>query len=298
MPRMQPPTGYVRSKDVQEILNISPAMIREYVTRGKIRHLVPKGRIHGFYLESDVRKLATELDILLNLEEESRTSNFMAASPEDIPAYIALNRELFTDSSHQFIYNEDNAALAEKWTNWVKKNPEVVYVLKRDEEVVGTATILPIKPKSWEKFEKVLAGDISILLGDIAISTEDIEEYKPGKHVKLYLAEIGVKPSLDKDLRHKYGAKLISRLMDAIIDLGKKGVIIESITAVGATKSGIRLLQYFGLSEIRSTQPDTRLFTLNTRESGSPLIRQYEQALEKSGIQLKTKKEHAAGTQT
>jgi MerR HTH family regulatory protein len=296
MPRMQSPAGYIRSKEVQEILNVSPAMIREYVTKGKIKHLVPRGRTHGFYLESDVRKLANELDVFLNLEEEAATSSFRIATPADIPAYIALNRELFTDSDHQFIYNEDDTALSKKWVSWTEKNPEIVYVLKRDEEIVGTATILPIKPKSWEKFEKVLLGDISILLGDIDISTEDIEEYKPGKHVRLYLAEIGIKPSIHNDLRRKYGAKLIAKFMDTIVDLGKRGVIIENITAVGATKSGVKLLQHFGLCEVMPPRPDTRLFTLNIKESGSPLILQYKQALQKSGI-LKPKRVQATTSQ-
>jgi hypothetical protein len=94
---------------------------------------------------------------------------------------------------------------------------------------------------------------------------------------------------LNKDLRHKYGAKLISRFMDGIVDLGKKGVIIEGITAVGATKSGIRLLQHFGLSQLVSPRPDTKLFALNIKESGSPLIMQYKQALQESGTPLEPK---------
>lgn len=100
MPRMLPPKGYIRSKEVQEILHISPAMIREYVTKGRIKHLVPRGRTHGFYLENDVRKLANELDVFLNLEEEAEVSKFTIATAKDISSYIALNRELFTTSEH------------------------------------------------------------------------------------------------------------------------------------------------------------------------------------------------------
>src|SRR6266480_3660294 len=213
MPRMQSPAGYIRSKEVQEILNISPAMIREYVAKGKIKHLVPRGRIHGFYLESDVRKLANELDVFLNLEEETAASSFRIATP-----------------------------------------------------------------------------------ADIHISTEDIEEYKPGKHVRLYLAEIGIKPSVHNNLRRKYGAKLIAKFMDTIVDLGTRGVIIENIIAVGATKSGVKLLQHFGLCEVMPLRPDTRLFTLNVKESGSPLILQYKQALQGSGV-LKPKRVQATTSQ-
>lgn len=69
--------------------------------------------------------------------------------------------------------------------------------------------------------------------------------------------------------------------MEVIINLGKRGVIIESIIAVGATKSGVKLLQHFGLNEVVSSRPDTRLFALNLKKSGSPLVMQYKQALER-----------------
>ncbi len=274
MPRMQPPKGYIRSKEVQDILNISPAMIREYVTKKKIKHFIPQGRTQGFYLESDVRRLANELEVFFKLEEEAETLNFAPAAEVDIPACIELNRSLFTAST-----KEDNETLLERWTSWLQKNPEVVYVLKRNEEVIGIATVLPFKPKS-KKFEQILMGDVSILLGDVDISAKDIEEYKAGNHVQLYIAEIGVRPSLDKNLRSKYGAKLISKFMEAVANLGKRGVVIENITAVGATKSGVKLLQHFGFSEIIFPRPDTRVFTLNMKESGARISRTYREALQ------------------
>ncbi len=274
MPRMQPPKGYIRSKQVQEILKVSPAMIREYVLKGRIKHYMPKGRKQGFYLESDVRKLANDLDVFMNLEEETETIDFTAATEADIPACIALNRELFTVR-----YSADDVTLFEKWTKWMKKNPEIIYVLKKGEEVIGIAMILPFKPNS-KRFEEALRGDISFLLGDVNISAEDIERYKAGNHVQLYVVEIGIKPSLEKDLRRKYGAKLISRFMDTVVDLGKRGVIIENIRAVGATQSGIKLLQHFGFSEIMFPRSDTRLFAINMKESGAPLIKAYKEALQ------------------
>lgn len=37
---------------------------------------------------------------------------------------------------------------------------------------------------------------------------------------------------------------------------------------VGATRSGVKLLQHFGFSEVIFPRPDTRLFTINIKESG------------------------------
>lgn len=273
MPRMKPPKGYYTLTEAEGKLNISSSMIRKYVDKGKIHYLLPEGRKHGFYLKSDVDKLANELEISFDLEEKVKTIKFTVATEADIPACIALNRELFTVSN-----SASDEVLTEKWTKWMQKNPEIVHVLKRDDEVIGITTVLPTKPGS-KKFDEALRGDISFLLGDVNISPEDIEEYKAGSHIRLYVAEIGVRPSLARSLKSKSGARLISQFMEMIIDLGKRGVILENILAVGATRSGVKLLQYFGFSEVIFPRPDTRLFTINIKESGAPLIDAYREAL-------------------
>lgn len=276
MPRYQPPKDYYTSTEVKKILNISGAMIANYVGKGQIKHVIPPGRKQGYYLKKDVDKLSTELNAFFNLEEETETTNFTAATTEDLYACIALNRELFAikdDESDETIYK--------KWAAWIKKNPEIVYVLKRDNEVIGIATMLPFKPHS-QKFDEILRGDTSILLGNVNISTRDIEEYKAGNHIQLYIAEIGIKPSLEKNLRRKYGAKLVSKLIDTVVELGKRGVIIEDIVAVGATRSGTRLLQHFGFTEVIFSRPDTRLFTINMKESGAPITKDYRETLKEA----------------
>jgi hypothetical protein len=274
MPRYQPPKGYYTSTEVKKILNISGAMIANYVEKGKIKHVVPPGRIHGYYLKKDVENLATELETFFRLEEETEISDFAIATPAEIPACIHLNKELFTNT----LNSTDDTTLYEKWASWMKKNPEIIYVLKRDEEIIGIAITLPVKPNS-EKLKTALRSDISMLQGDIDISAEDIEAYQAGNHIQLYIAGIGIKPSLNKDSRRKYGARLITSFTDRIINLGKRGIVVEKAIAVGATRSGIKLLQHFGFNEVIFSRSDTRLFILNMEESGAPMAQAYREAL-------------------
>ena len=275
MPRYPAPKGYYTSTEVKKILNISGAMIANYVEKGKIKHIVPPGRKHGFYLKKDVDTLAEELNSFFNLEEEVEAVTITVATDDDIRGCIILNRKLFPNPSN----GSDDETIYKKWVAWLKKNSEIVYVLKRDGEVVGIITLLPFKPNS-QRFDEALRGDTSFLLGNIGISAKDIEEYKPGNHIQLYIAEIGVKPSLEKFVRRRYGAKLISKLLDIVVELGRRGVIIEDIVSVGATKSGVRLLQHFGLSEVTFSRKDTRLFTINMKESGAPIAKAYRETLE------------------
>ncbi|GCE12125.1 helix-turn-helix domain-containing protein [Tengunoibacter tsumagoiensis] len=274
MPRMQAPKGYYTATEVKEILNISDSMVRRYVQKGKITYSTPPERKQGFYLKKDVDNLYNELEAFLNLEEEIEPTSFTVASSEDIPGCIALNRELFTAK-----VDTDDATLIRKWTNWIQKNPEVVHILKTNNEILGIATVIPFRPGST-KYEKVIHDDTSILLGDVDINEDDIEKYAARNTVQLYIAEIGIKPSLEKDLRRRYGAKLISSFMDTVVDLGKRGIIIDSMTSVGATRSGIKLLQHFGFSEIVFPRSDTRMFAIDMKQSGAPLIQAYREALE------------------
>jgi hypothetical protein len=276
MPRYQPPKEYYTATQVKEILNISGAMIANYVEKGKIKHIVPTGRKHGYYLKKDVDKLSNELNAFFNLEEEADKTVFTTATKTDIPECIKLNKDLFGKNS-----KIDEKNLTSKWQEWIQKNPEVVYILKNSKEVLGIITIIPVKPNS-KKFEEVLSADTSILLGDVNISSEDIEEYKEGNHVQLYIAEIGVKPSLEKFLRRKYGARIISKAIDTIVSLGSRRVIIEDITSVGETKSGIKILQHLGFCEIDFHRTDTRLFKLDIMKSVAPVALSYRKAIEEA----------------
>ncbi|GHO71049.1 hypothetical protein KSC_099410 [Ktedonobacter sp. SOSP1-52] len=67
--------GTIEIKEVKEKLNISGAMVLNYVKQGKIKHVVPPGRKHGYYLEKDVEKLASELQAFLILKKKPKRPN-------------------------------------------------------------------------------------------------------------------------------------------------------------------------------------------------------------------------------
>lgn len=274
MPRMRPPKGFITLRETQNLLHLSSAMIRRYVDRGRIQYLLPPGRHHGFYRKSDVEKLAAELTAFLQLEEEEEPVIFRNARPADLPACIALNRQLFPDALHP----ADDRSLLEKWGQWLEKNPEIIHVLDRSGEIVGIVAALPF-PASSPCLWAALRGDVSFIRGDVAIEASDLAEYTPGNLLDLYFMEIGVLPTLPPSLRHKYGAKLIARFASFIVELGRRGVQIHQIIAVGGSKAGVRLLQHFGFHEVLFEREDTRLFILSTEESGAPIIDSYRQAL-------------------
>ncbi len=277
MARIQPPKGYIKATDVKNRLNISDAMIRYYVQKGKIKYLVPIGRKQGFYLERDVDKIKDDINAFTNIdidEEKKEETTFSIAKREDLTEIIKMGASLFSPGSN---INPDPP----EWiVKALDKNPEIRFVLKRGNELLGYASIVPFNTKT-EKAQKCLEVEF---LRDVNITSEDIESFNAGIHINLYIMEIGINPKLERLERRTQGAKLISKFISKIVELGKRGIIIENITARGDTKSGIKLLQTFGFSEMPPPAPGKRAFIIEVEKSGAPVVLQYKRALEESGI--------------
>lgn len=272
MPRRQPPKGYYRATEVEEMLNISSAMIRIYVQKGMIKYFVPEGMKQGYYLKSDVDKLANKLNAFLNIEEDEESTELKVATEEELKEIISIGRSLFVAP-----IRGENRTTNPNWRIQAQeKNPESQYVLKHNNEVVGYASTLPLKADT-DKIEKLLSVE---LISEANITSDDIETYEANKHVILYIGAIGIKPGIEKNRRKSYGASLTMKLITKIIGLGKRGIIIDKIVAIGATYSGTRLLQAFGFNEIPTLRKGQREFILEPEKSGAPIALQYKQALQ------------------
>lgn len=268
MSKIQPPRGYIKAIDVKARLNISDAMIRYYVQKDKIKYLVPPGRKQGFYLEKDVDKLANELTAFIHMDEIEDTQ-FVLASEEDMIETIKIGYAIFHPD------RTPPTKTSEWHRNALVKNPEMNYVLKKDDQLLGYASIFPFKASS-EKIYKCFEVDT---LKEVNITNDDIETFDSGNHVNLYIMAIAMNPSLSKNEQRTYGSRLISRIITFVVSLGERGVVIENIVSRGDTKSGVKLLKAFGFTEVERRRSDSRPFIMNIETSGAPIAMQYKQAL-------------------
>src|SRR5579875_2410475 len=95
MPRRQPPKGYYRATEVEKILNVSSAMIRIYVQKGAIKYFVPEGMKQGYYLKSDVDKLAAKLNAFMSMDDDEEETRLVVATREDLTEIVRIGRVLF-----------------------------------------------------------------------------------------------------------------------------------------------------------------------------------------------------------
>src|SRR5436305_6219081 len=139
MPRMKTPQGYYTISEAAKVLDLSSAMVRRYVEKGKIRYLLPDGRSHGFYSKKDVDNLAHELNAFMSLNDSTEDeTSFSIATEDELIQITQIAYALFIPDQ------EPPSSGTPQWhLNAIKKNPYMDYVLRKNEQLLGYVSIVP-----------------------------------------------------------------------------------------------------------------------------------------------------------
>lgn len=264
MPQMKVGKNFYTAAQVKERLGITQGMLYNYVRNGTLKPIIPSGKKQGVYSRKDVEQLARELQLFMEAKQKQPTTFIKVTTREEVFESTKLSDDIF--GGHIDI---------DRQLAWLNKNPDIMYVVKSEGKVVGYVIILPLKP---EKIEKLLREEERT----IDLRPDEIEVFKPGVPLHLYGGAIGVIIGLSLAEKRAYGARLVSGLIDVLIDIGRKGIVIETFTARSTKPDGIRLLRNLGFTQIPSTT-EKKNFILDMRKSGTREIMQYKQALIESG---------------
>jgi hypothetical protein len=283
MPQKQAYKEYYTAGEVKKKLGITDGQLYNYVRYGHLQRIMPPGKKQGVYKRDEVDKFALELSAFLSGSEKAKRLTFTNVTETDVPEFVRLTEEIFSGV---------HLDVAER-VKWVKKNPEVLYQLCLDTQIIGCAVILPLKS---EKIEQILRDEASA----DEIKAEEIEVYGTGKPFYLYITGVGVSPALNKQDKRWYGAKLARNIGETIINLGKRGIEIKTITARSETVDGIRLLRHVGFRQIPSITRKVN-FRINMKEANHiDIAVQYNKELmetkkQKAQRRRKTAEEQADG---
>jgi hypothetical protein len=252
---------YYSAQKAEEVLDMTYSGLRYQVTTGNIDVQTPKGRRQQYYRAADVEQVARDLKAF-SLHRKNKPTQFTRVQTlEEMKECMEISKALF---------GAERGDIA-KHMGIIAKNPETYYMIKDEDQAIGYTAIWPVKPS---KLDNLLAQTIPV-----KISPDDIETFERGKPIALYINVIGVKPGFSSDEKRSYGARLVSGLIDVIINLGKRGVPIEIIGARSNMPDGIRLMKGIGFTEIESFTPERRTFIIKIKESGIPFVLQYKKAL-------------------
>jgi ribosomal protein S18 acetylase RimI-like enzyme len=266
MPRPKPPEGYITAGEAARRLNVNDAMLSRYVKQGRLNRYGPETRKHKYYKESEVQAIIDADKAFFEAGAKPKkhlTSFFSLANADDISTIVDIDKRTF----HVETLTE------ETYLRWMKKNPETFFVLRdAAHKVVGFACFLPMKKETMDRFVKDEIG-----LNDI--SPNDIDLFEPGKPLHLYIIALCVDPSYKPAIKHTYGASLVRGLFAFILELAKRGVEIETITARSYTSDGIRLMRKMGIPQLRSPVEGKNLFSVRVAEAGFPILIHYSDLL-------------------
>ncbi|MBV9690225.1 MAG: hypothetical protein JO202_11015 [Ktedonobacteraceae bacterium] len=257
--------NYYTAKEAQDTLGMTYSALRNQVDAGNIADFVPPGRHQAVYNKEDVDRLKAEMDawLLSKRQAELPAAKFVKATIEDMPEAVALTREVFGGL---------NIMSVETRTAWLRKNPDIDYLLVQEGVMVGYLSLVPLRPETIEdlmtlrRYAKELTAD-------------DILPYESGVPVDIYGMAIGVRPGFSRGQKRVYGQRLIFGARGVILDLGKRGIPIRHIIAHSFTPEGIRLMRHVGFIETPPKAPGLRDFMVDVESSGIPFIMEYRREL-------------------
>ncbi len=256
---------YYTMAQVKKILGISNDALYNYVENGALERVIPPGKKQGLYRRSQVDQLARDLQVFLSTRDERKTI-FRKAEKADMPACI----EVFM-ASHPRVQQQRLATsevVLKMRLSWLDKNPDLFYVVEHDGEIVGFTSIIPLKP---EKIREVL--DSSDLI--MNIDPEEIDEFKPGKPLHVYIATMRTKPNISRLEKRSYGVRLIGGLISTIIDMLENGVNICAFYAKSEAVDGIRVLKHMGFTEIPSVT-ESKNYILKMDKEGKAILEKHK----------------------
>ena len=257
---------YYTPQEVKEILGMTYSAIQNQINVGNLHPTTPPGRKHKLYSKKEVDELKQEMDAWLASRNIGKATapKFVKATIEDMPEAWEVADAVF--GGH-------NTIPLEKRIEWLRKNPDIDYLVKQDEQVMGYFSFIPLKPETIDdllkqrRFAKELTAD-------------DVLPYVPNTPTDIYGMAIGVRPNVSLYQKREYGKALLIGAQNLLRTLGLKGILIRTIQAHSNTPDGIRIMRHMGFTEVQSTIPGMHDFIINVETSGLPFIKKYREALE------------------
>lgn len=254
---------YYTFEEARAKLGMTKPRFQYWVKSGKIEKITPPKSKQGVYRKEEIDQLEKEIQAFF-IADEASGLKFTKATGEDAREEIELSEFIFGKALHDISTHQQ----------WLKKNPDIDFVLRENERLVGYINMYPMKPKAIEQF---MSGRVR----GWELSIDDLLPYTPNSQVECIIMDIATTQEAPKQQRIQFGARLIGGLIDFIFDLMKQQIVITKFHAIGSTPTGIAILKHADFQEI--WHKDKRVaFELDTMRSNSLLAQSYRRVLDLS----------------
>src|SRR6266568_2703670 len=241
MPRKaKAPPGFYSATEAIKMLGVPHSTFYTMIEKGTIKQVIPPGRKTGYYLKPAIDNLVKARQ-LFTIEYATDSPIFQQATEADIQGIYDVCLSLWgTRGTYPY-----ELRLAR-----YMKNPQIFYVLKYLDIVVGYATIMPITQRA---VDEIIQGKKRAWE---AIALDDILPFEPGTLIDYAFVEIGVRDAVPKP--KQFGMRLIVGIMNTLEEFARSGIFVKKLFAVSSTPDGIRICRDFGFKETSLTPEGTR----------------------------------------
>lgn len=251
------PQGFYSATEAIKNLKVAKSTFYEMIEKGTIKKLVPPGRSDGYYLKAAIDNLVKARE-LFTMQYATDPPSFERATEEDLKGLYDLTVSL---------WGTRTAAPYEKRLARYQRNPNIYYVLKYLDVVVGYTAIIPMAKRAVEAIiETGIPGQATL---------DEILAFTPGTTIDYAFMEIAVRDEVPRP--KQYAMHLISGTSRILDEFARGNVTIKNLFAISDTSDGIGISRKLGFEE-KPLPPngEMKAFVLNLETSKHPLILEYQ----------------------
>ncbi len=258
--------NFYTAKEAQKKLGVNVNKFQYMVRKGQIKKVILPGYQYGVYPKEQINRLAAAMEAAAELYVHD-ASVFELATEADLPEIYAMIARTMP-----------RVTPIETQRAWMNRNPEAFYTLRDNGIVVAYACIFPV---NYQWLERVLKDEVRI--GDVPV--KEIYPLTPGRPLDLYIHDLIVGKTNDKEKSTHYAQRMISELIHVFTQLGSRGIEIRAIYAFASTPHGNNLCQRLHFTTlIEFAQPHLQGATpykLDVATAETTLIDGYKQEYER-----------------
>lgn len=252
------PEGFYTASEAIKILNMPRTTFHHYVKIGKIKKKVPYGHKEGYYEKNYIDKMA-EASQLYAIQYAEEPTVFSVATKDDAQGIYNAASSLWPTTN----------VAPETRLSWYQVNPEIDYVVKKDDIIVGFVNIRPLK---HETIERLLNREIWVK----DIKPEDLLPFTPNIPLECWVG-MGVRTGVNDP--KKYGMRLIAGAIKVFNNFATRGIAIKKLYTISESPDGIRIAHGLGFKDITLPNAPVKQFVLDVETSDSPFVQEYNRIL-------------------
>jgi hypothetical protein len=272
-----PPKGWYTGKEAAEKLDMPLATFYHRIKNEKLKisRYIPKGYAEGFYSQEDVDEQVRmkELETVLHSIEPITFSR--VESEDDIRGIVDLCIA---------IYGRDGTPSYDARLEIWQKNPDVYYIVRQEEIVVGYISLLWFDDEALKTLMGPTPKQTRITPAGSGVYSitgpEHIQKFVDGQPIESLFISLGVRPGMSNIEQRDYAIKLLRGTQDVLVSFAERGMPVHTLYATSERGDGIRMARKLGMKEIEYAGDHLLRYEIDVEKSNHPLFKPYKEALD------------------